>query len=209
MPNAAALIQQYAQRFNVDPVAALIVALGEGGLVNRSGDVGDLGGGGSYGPFQLYAQGALPKRLRGRPAAADRWAWSPAGIRYALRQIAGVSRGMHGERAIENIIRRFERPEDPDASVEAALGRLRSGAHKPYLGSGRANALAKMPVQANAYGLRGLMGGPSPGSVLAGVLPALPESPAGLLEQAPPSLAPPTDELVAQLAAIRRKLIPA
>jgi len=209
VPNAPALIQQYAQRFHVDPVAALIVALGEGGLRNRSGDVGDLSGGGSYGPFQLYAQGALPKRFRGRPAAADRWAWSPAGIRYAMRQIAGGSRGMRGEKAIENIIRRFERPADPDASVEAALGRLRSGAHKPYLGSGRANALAKMPMQANAYGLRGLMGGPSPSSVLAGLLPALPESPGRLSTPTMPSVMPETDELAEQLASIRRRLIPA
>lgn len=93
--------------------------------MNREGDVGDLAGGGSYGPFQLYAQGALPARFRGQPRLADQWAWSPQGISYALNQMQRVGAGgLRGPRAVEHIIRRFERPFDPDKSVRLALGRL-------------------------------------------------------------------------------------
>jgi hypothetical protein len=113
-----------AARYRIDARAALAVARGEGGLVNRQGDIGDLGGGGSYGPFQLYAQGALPKRFRGNPTAADRWAWSQQGINYAIRQMAKAgAAGLTGPQAVETIIRRFEKPADPDSSVRNALER--------------------------------------------------------------------------------------
>lgn len=135
----AATIQPYlfqrARQWDLDPYALMAVALGEGGLRNRRGDVGDLSGGGSYGPFQLYARGALPARFRGRPLAADRWAWSPRGIDYALRQMLDYGAGgLRGRRAINTIIREFERPRDADASVAAALERyqqLRNGAPLP------------------------------------------------------------------------------
>lgn len=121
------LIQELAPRYGIDPRAALVVARGEGGLVNRADDVGDLAGGGSYGPFQLYAKGALPRQFVGKPDAADAWAWSPAGIEYALRKMkeSGAS-GLQGPAAVEAIIRKFERPADPDKSVQLALGRLGS-----------------------------------------------------------------------------------
>lgn len=58
---------------------------------------------------------------------ADQWAWSPQGIRYALRQMqkAGAS-GLTGNAAIEKIIREFERPADPDSSVRNAIARYGS-----------------------------------------------------------------------------------
>jgi hypothetical protein len=116
-----------ARKYKLDPAAVLAVAMGEGGLQNRQGDVGDLAGGGSYGPFQLYAQGALPKRFRGKPQQADAWAWSPAGIDYALRKMkeAGAA-GLKGEAAVNAIVRRFERPADTDGSVQRAVARLSS-----------------------------------------------------------------------------------
>lgn len=119
------LIRELAPRYGIDPAAALAVARGEGGLVNRADDIGDLAGGGSYGPFQLYTKGALPAQFRGNPQAADAWAWSPAGIDYALRKMneAGAG-GLTGAKAVETIIRKFERPADPDKSVRLALGRL-------------------------------------------------------------------------------------
>jgi murein DD-endopeptidase MepM/ murein hydrolase activator NlpD len=118
------MIEFYARRYGVDPRAALVVAPGEGGLVNRPDDIGDVAGGGSYGPFQLYAQGALPRQYRGNPQAADAWAWSPQGIEYAIRKMAEAgARGLQGPAAVEAIIRRFERPAKPDASVAAALER--------------------------------------------------------------------------------------
>lgn len=121
------LIRELAPRYGIDAAAAIAVARGEGGLVNRAGDVGDLAGGGSFGPFQLYTKGALPAQFRGKPAAADSWAWSPDGIGYALRKMkeAGAG-GLQGRAAVEAIVRRFERPADPDTSVRNAIGRLGS-----------------------------------------------------------------------------------
>lgn len=123
--DVGALIDRIAPRYGIDPAAARAVARGEGGLVNRANDIGDLSGGGSYGPFQLYAQGALPPQYRGNRRAADAWAWSPAGIEYAIRKMAeSGAKGLTGRAAVETIIRRFERPADPDTSVQNALGRL-------------------------------------------------------------------------------------
>jgi hypothetical protein len=116
--SAAHLIVQYARQLGVDPAAALAVASAEGGT--SFGAVGDQGT--SYGPFQLHVGGALP---RGKTAA---WANSPAGLLYALRQIAGVSRGLTGQAAVSNIVRRFERPAAPGPEIQramAAYGRYR------------------------------------------------------------------------------------
>lgn len=94
-------------------------------MANRPDDVGDLSGGGSYGPFQLYTQGELPKRYRGKPKVADQWAWSPQGVSYALSRMAQTgAKGLTGQDAVEAIIRKFERPADPDKSVQLALSRL-------------------------------------------------------------------------------------
>lgn len=106
------LIQQGARRRGLDPRAVGAVALSEGGLA--WGAVGDQGT--SFGPFQLHVGGALP---RGRGAA---WANSPAGINYALDQIAKVARGKTGRQAISHIVKRFERPADPASEIERALG---------------------------------------------------------------------------------------
>jgi hypothetical protein len=127
VPSVAPLIAQLARQYGLDPAAVIAVARGEVGLVNRTGDIGDLGGGGSYGPFQLYAQGALPSRYRGNSQAADQWAWSPEGIRYALSKMASSgAKGLTGRAAVDTIIRRFERPADPDKSVANAIARLGS-----------------------------------------------------------------------------------
>src|SRR5262245_6117321 len=114
------LIREGARKRGLDPRAVGAVALSEGGLQNREGDIGDLAGGGSYGPFQLYAQGMLPARFRGNPARADAWAWSPAGINYALDHIARVAAGKTGRQAITHIVRRFERPAAPGAEISRA-----------------------------------------------------------------------------------------
>ena len=126
-PKPRRVIVRKARRKGLDPRAVISVAMGEGGLRNRRNDIGDLSGGGSYGPFQLYARGALPARFRGRPRAADRWAWSPAGIVYPLNQMVKAgARGKKGHQAIETIIRKFERPADPDSSVRNAKRRYGS-----------------------------------------------------------------------------------
>jgi len=103
-----ALIRQLATKYHVDPRAALAVASAEG----LSGAAGDNNT--SWGPFQLHVGGALP-------AGRDRaWAESPAGIDYALRQIAGVAKGLSGPAAIEAIVRQFERPADPTGEIARA-----------------------------------------------------------------------------------------
>lgn len=104
-------IRRSARRYGVDPLAAEAVARQEGGL--RTGAVGDQGT--SYGPFQLHEGGALP---RGRGAA---WANSPAGIDYALRQMSSAGAGgKRGARAIEAIVRGFERPANPEREIARA-----------------------------------------------------------------------------------------
>lgn len=122
--SSEAYIRRQAKRMGLDPRAVVAVAMGEGGLRNRKNDIGDKAGGGSYGPFQLYAQGALPAKYRGNSNLADTWAWSPEGINYALRQMSGVAKGLSGEAAIRAIITKFERPADPQGSIANALGRL-------------------------------------------------------------------------------------
>lgn len=102
-------IRARARQLGLDPNAVVAVARAEG----LSGSVGDAGT--SYGPFQLHRGGALPA---GRSRA---WAESRAGIDYALGQIAGVARGQRGASAISNIVRRFERPQNPGAEIQRAL----------------------------------------------------------------------------------------
>lgn len=124
------IIDYWSRRLGLDPRATKIVASGEGGLVDRPGteDIGDLAGGGSVGPYQLYARGAFPTKLRHLSLQQrDDWAWSPAGIKYALSQQAKVARGLKGEAAINAIIRRFERPADPNKSVRNAIAKFRAG----------------------------------------------------------------------------------
>lgn len=97
----------------IDPQAALAVARVEG----LGGGVGD--GGHAFGPFQLNDAGGV---LTNRPGNHRQFAESPAGINWALDQIAGVARGLHGRGAVNAIVRRFERPANPDAEVQKALG---------------------------------------------------------------------------------------
>ena len=112
----------FARRRNLDPAAILANAAGEGGWYNREGDIGDLAGGGSYGPFQLYAQGALPAQFRGNPEKADTWAWSKPGIRYGLNAIDKVASGLSGKPALDAIVTQFERPANAAEQVEKRWG---------------------------------------------------------------------------------------
>lgn len=103
-------IRARAPYYGLDPRALLAVAAAEG----LGGGVGDAGT--SFGPFQLHVGGALPSG-RGRG-----WAESPAGIEYALRQIAAVAHGLKGRTAVEAIVRQFERPADPSEEIGRAWG---------------------------------------------------------------------------------------
>jgi cell wall-associated NlpC family hydrolase len=148
MARTRRVITSLAQKHGLDPRAVLAVAMGEGGVEYRPGAIGDVAGGGSYGPFQLYAQGALPSRFRGNPKAADKWAWSPQGIDYALRQMkkAGAS-GLTGRAAVETIVRKFERPADPDGSVQRAWGRY-EGVAVPKSQGGSTTSYGVQPASA-------------------------------------------------------------
>lgn len=170
-----AAIRAASRRYGIDPRAAVAVALGEGGLVNREGDVGDLSGGGSYGPFQLYTQGALPAQYRGRPQAADSWAWSPQGIDYAVSRMAqSGARGLTGPNAVETIVRKFERPADPSGSVSRALARYGGVTPQQYPGlfKGSAPALATTPTTGGAAP-EGNDGAPGAGNLRSALLASL------------------------------------
>lgn len=117
-------IVRIARNQGVDPVAALAVAFGEGGI--RWGAIGDQGT--SHGPFQLRRGGALPAD---KDAA---WANSIDGIRYAIRTMAGAgAKGLKGLDAINAIVRQFERPAAPDASVQNAWKRYQDPAFRKAL----------------------------------------------------------------------------
>jgi hypothetical protein len=116
-PRVKRLIISRAKKYGIDPQAALAVAQGEGGI--RWGAVGDNGT--SHGPFQLRVGGANPYK----GARAKQFANSPAGIDYALRKMAeSGAKGLMGAQAVDAIVRRFERPADPDISVANAVARL-------------------------------------------------------------------------------------
>jgi hypothetical protein len=117
-PRVKRLIISRAKKYGIDPRAALAVAQGEGGI--RWGAVGDNGT--SFGPFQLRIGGANPHK---DPRRAASFANSPAGIDYALRKMAeSGAKGLGGAQAVDAIVRKFERPADPDTSVANAVARL-------------------------------------------------------------------------------------
>jgi hypothetical protein len=98
-----------------DPRAALAVASAEG----LAGGIGDSGT--SFGPWQLHRGGALPKGI----ANPHQWAWSDAGLLYALSQIKKVAGNRVGQDAISAIVNRFERPAAPGAEIQRALNYYR------------------------------------------------------------------------------------
>jgi hypothetical protein len=113
--NAGVLMQQLRKYPNLDPQAVLAIASMEG----LGGGMGDNGT--SFGPFQLHMNGALPPRIAARGARyAQAWAWSPAGLNYALKRINAIAGGLRGEAAIAAISRRFERPANPNKEIRGA-----------------------------------------------------------------------------------------
>lgn len=114
-------VSKRAVAYGLDPQAVLAVASREG----LGGGVGDNGT--SFGPWQLHAGGALPASVWAHgPTYAQSWAWSPAGIDYALSRMVQAGAGnLSGPSAIEVIVSRFERPAQPGpeiAGADAAYG---------------------------------------------------------------------------------------
>lgn len=73
---------------------------------------------------------------------------SPAGINYMLDGIAKVSRGLSGQAAVDAIVRKFERPANPDAEVAKAASYL--GATLP---TGSLGGLGSSPAIRRQTGL--------------------------------------------------------
>lgn len=110
------LVGELAKFPSIDRNAALAVSRQEG----LSGGIGDNGT--SFGPFQLHVGGALPASVWARGGDyAHRWAWSPAGIDYALSHIQRVAGGKRGAAAVNAIVSQFERPADPAGEIQRAL----------------------------------------------------------------------------------------
>jgi hypothetical protein len=122
MASVAPLIISLAKKYGLDPAAVIAVARGEGGL--SYGAVGD--GGHAFGPFQMNDAGGVLTGRFGSSAARARYANSPAGLSEALRAMSGVARGLKGEAAIEQIIKRYERPANIPLSIQKAIARLPS-----------------------------------------------------------------------------------
>jgi hypothetical protein len=117
----------------LDPLALLAVANQEG----LGGGIGDNNT--SFGPFQLHYGGAYPATApHSSPQASQAWAWSPAGIQYAINSIASVARGQTGPTAISSTVTGFERPANPQAEISGALNTYDSlkGLGSPLIGPG-------------------------------------------------------------------------
>jgi hypothetical protein len=110
------------RRHNMDWEPAAAVAYTEG----AGGEIGD--GGTSYGPWQLHIGGALPRRwarLGKYSTKTQYWAWSQAGIEYAVSAMARAgAAGKHGDAAIHAIVYNFERPKDKAREAQAARERF-------------------------------------------------------------------------------------
>lgn len=104
----------------IDPAAEFAVAAQEG----LGGGIGD--GGHAFGPNQLNdAGGVLTGKFKGQsPQQIQQWAWSPAGIQYALAGVGKVAGGLKGAAAVKNIVSRFERPADIPGETSRALSAL-------------------------------------------------------------------------------------
>jgi hypothetical protein len=104
----------------VDEAAARAVASHEG----LSGGIGD--GGHAFGPWQLNdAGGVITGKFPGMPPEQiNAWAWSPEGLDFAISHISSVAGGMSGGEAVQNIVKRFERPANPQAEVDKSLATL-------------------------------------------------------------------------------------
>lgn len=121
-------IRAGAVKRGLDPAAVLAVASMEG----LSGGVGD--GGHAFGPFQMNDAGGV---LTNRPGNHRAFAESRAGIDNALDAMAGYAKGLKGQRAIEAIVRQYERPANPGkeiAGATSAYGHL-AGTPAPQVGA--------------------------------------------------------------------------
>lgn len=127
--DAAALARYVVKRspqYRLDPNAVIAVAIQEG----LSGHVGDNGT--SFGPWQLHQGGAYPASAPQTPDAANAWAWSPAGVDYALGRMSTVAGGLRGPAAVHAIVYRFERPSDPKSEYDHAVQALPASDGGPH-----------------------------------------------------------------------------
>jgi TP901 family phage tail tape measure protein len=153
---STSFIAQEAAKYGLDPKAVLGVASNEG----LSGGIGD--GGHAFGPFQLNnAGGVITGMFPGQSTdQIQAWAWSPAGIDWALQHMASSgAAGLTGAAAVDAIVSNFERPKNPAGDL--AAGYRAVGASTPPstaapsaatlagLGLGPAGAKAKRPAIAS------------------------------------------------------------
>lgn len=137
-----AYIRQQALIRHLDPQAVAAVGSREG----YSGGIGD--GGHAFGPWQLNnAGGVITGMFRGQsPGQINQWAWSKAGINYALDRIAKVASGMHGQEAIKNIVTRFERPAAPGQEIAGSIAAYGTDAAPVAPAGSKAASLGAAPV---------------------------------------------------------------
>jgi hypothetical protein len=103
-------VRAVAGLYRVDPLAAFASAvdLGIDGVMGYSGT--------TYGPWELSSRWPpILKLTGGRPYVLDAndWAWSDAGISYAVIEMAKTgARGLTGHAAVTHIVTYFEKPAD-------------------------------------------------------------------------------------------------
>lgn len=154
--NLAGLLAPGAKARHLDLQALLAIAAHEG----ASGGIGD--GGHAFGPFQLNdAGGVLTGKLAGMtPEQKNAWAWSPAGIKYALDGIGHVASGKQGDAAITAIARDFERPANVGAEIADARAHYgKSGVASVPAPQGSAPRPSAPSPTAGSSGIDSLLGG--------------------------------------------------
>lgn len=116
-------LKKRAKALNLDVSVVMANAAGEG----LSGGIGD--GGHAFGPFQMNnAGGVITGKFKGwTPQQINKWAWSKAGIDYALQGIARVAAGKKGPAAMKAIVYEYERPADKAGAYADRLDMWKSG----------------------------------------------------------------------------------
>ena len=147
MSVATHAIKVAARKYGLDETAMLQVAQAESGLNPQN--ISD--GGTSFGLFQLHQGGALGNMSN---AQARRYLDPYLNADFAARQMRQM--GLHkfkGAAAVEQMVRRFERPANPGAEIQRALG-YTPLAHPSPAPAAMAEAKAPVAAQADAQLLK-------------------------------------------------------
>lgn len=133
-------VREFAKKYNLDPQAMMAVAFSESGL--DPNNIGD--GGTSFGYHQLRIGGALGNISK---TAARKYLDPRKNLELASRLIAQAGgSGLRGADAINQIVRKFERPAAPGSEVARALAYYNNNSGSSGSGGGSTTTTKKKVV---------------------------------------------------------------